>query len=108
MPTATESRKLIFMTDHGSTRATARRTRRGPFALRLAASLLRVPGAPDLAVLATGAVDAVVAGDGAVGWAPTGRAGWVREVIAPRESVDSPEPGADPPWSWLPWSGVEP
>src|SRR4051812_3227054 len=34
MPSATESRKLIFMTDQGSTRATARRTRRGRFALR--------------------------------------------------------------------------
>src|SRR6478672_10920836 len=77
IPSATESRKLIFMTDHGSTRATARRTRRGPLCLR-AAVAVRAPAAaepparpePDL-----------------FAWpAPTRWVGAVRLVTAPRES----------------------
>jgi hypothetical protein len=83
---ATESRKLIFMTDQGSTRATAKRTRRGPFDLRLV-SLVR-----DAAVFAAAGLEAGVE---VVGWAPTGRVGCVREVIAPRESVASPGAEAD-------------
>src|SRR6478752_5404749 len=81
MPSATESRKLIFITDHGSTRATARRTRRGPLALRGAVAV-RAP-----AVF----VDAA-------GWpGPTRWVGAVRLVTAPRESgvpgsvLDAPE-----------------
>src|SRR6478752_9917360 len=72
MPRATESRKLIFMTDHGSTRATARRTRRGPLCLRAAV-----------------AVRAPVRGEEAVpDWPePTRCVGAVRLVTAPRESA---------------------
>ena len=48
MPSATESRKLIFITDHGSTRATARRTRRGrACARRVAVRAPAAVGAPD-------------------------------------------------------------
>src|SRR6478609_7185126 len=80
MPSATESRKLIFMTDHGSTRATARRTRRGPLVLRaapvgrtaaVAAVAGPVPGAP-------GVPDAAAS--------PTRCCGLVRVVTAPRDS----------------------
>src|SRR6478735_8168296 len=68
IPSATESRKLIFMTDHGSTRATARRTRRGPLCLR--APVAADAPEPDL-----------------FAWpAPTRWVGAVRLVTAPRES----------------------
>src|SRR4051794_39678796 len=101
MPRATESRKLIFMTDQGSTLATARRTRRGPLCLRAAApvrapALVAVAEEPD-------AGDAVPAPDCVE---PTRCVGAVRLVTAPRESgvpgsaleaPEAPEVLPDPP-----------
>src|SRR5689334_1219462 len=79
MPSATESRKLIFMTDHGSTRATASRTRRGPRCLRAAAVLaVRAP-----------AVACVPPAPG-----DTRCVGAVRVVTAPRDSSVPPLSGA--------------
>src|SRR3954467_443607 len=90
MPMATESRKLIFITDQGSTLATARRTRRGPLCLRGAVPV-RAPAPVEAADAPVEAVDPVPAPD----WAePTRCVGAVRLVTAPRESG-------------VPWSGLE-